>query len=246
MQRRTLSILLAVVLATVLFALIRGSGPRQSPTSPGEDADTSTVLAPAVPATPSPGNSAVPVLPSSTESATPVAYSPEDGQKVTLLKEILKSKNDNDPRLDRELRVLSEGAKNLMVQQYRAFEAEKRNERGTIVFLLGRNLRAEPDFSFLCEVLREPPCLSLKNCSGDPSTVGREDFEHESGEEITLAYPQIVALVALQDYLLAGSTTPTGRFSALKALECAKDSKVPAVQAKAAQVKSTSEHSSGS
>ena len=186
------------------------------------------------------------VIPSSSSSLVPIQaeVAPEDLQKISILKEIFKSKNDNDPRMDRELRVLSESAKVLMLQQYRSLEAEKRNERGTIVFLLGRNLRTEADFEFLCEVIREPPCFSLKNCAGEPSTVGREDFEHESGEEITLAYPQIVALRVLQDYLTAGSRSFAR--AAMKALQCAKDSRVGAVQAQADQVnQAISKHSSG-
>lgn len=159
-------------------------------------------------------------------AASPVGHhDPKDLQKVKVLEQILSSKNDNDPRLDREFIGLSAGAKSLFRDQYRSLPAEKRNERGTVVFLLGRNLTSESDFDFFCEVLREPPCFSLADCHR--SSASREDFDRESGEEITLAYPQIVALKVLE------KAESKWRQHVVKTLDCAKDSKVGVVARRA-------------
>ncbi|HXT01894.1 MAG TPA: hypothetical protein VN915_14560 [Elusimicrobiota bacterium] len=120
-------------------------------------------------------------------SAPPAAVS----GKVEELKTILLSRNDNDPRLDFDFNGLTPADKRAFRELYRETRREKRNERGTIVYLLGRNLTAPEDWAFLREVALEPPCLSLSDCSKKPAPGSDEEA---TGDEVTLAYPSLVAL----------------------------------------------------
>ncbi len=108
--------------------------------------------------------------------------------KLATLEDILRSRNDNDPRLDRDFIGLSEDAKRAFREKYASLARERLNERGTIVYLLGKNVRTPGDWVFLRGIAAEPPCLSLADCS-KPSGGGGE-----AGDEVTLAYPSLVAL----------------------------------------------------
>ena len=111
--------------------------------------------------------------------------------KLEELETILISRNDNDPRLDLDFNGLSTDDKRLFRKKYREIAAEKRNERGTIVYLLGRNLKTREDWEFFRQVALEPPCLSLSDCSKKPAPGSDEEA---TGDEVTLAYPSLVAL----------------------------------------------------
>jgi len=139
--------------------------------------------------------------------------------QLATLEDILSSRNDNDPRLDREFVGLSSEAKELFREKYRSFAPERRNERGTIVYLLGKNLQTADDWHFFRTVAAEPPCLSLADCS-TASTVGGE-----AGDEVTLAYPSLVALRQAQRAVEEGAS----RAEARGVLEAAKTSKMKAV-----------------
>ncbi|OFZ18070.1 MAG: hypothetical protein A2X94_02540 [Bdellovibrionales bacterium GWB1_55_8] len=209
-----------VLLATAFFFVrksppLPGAGTLSVTSSPDSDLQASKPA-------PSPINGG-----SNTEPSPVIA---KDGvqAKAQLLDQILASRNDNDPRMDTELRVLDQATKDLFRKKYRSMAAEKRNERGTVVFLIGRNITDENDLSFICEVLREPPCFSLADCQGTPASASKEDFHAESGESITLAYPQMVALSMLERFL---QTSPRRDLAeaAVRALRCGQDSRVEAV-----------------
>ncbi|MBI5247411.1 MAG: hypothetical protein HY923_09530 [Elusimicrobia bacterium] len=138
------------------------------------------------------------------------------------LEEILASRNDNDPRLDRDFLGLSPDAKRLFRAKYRSTPRERLNERGTIVYLLGKNLTESADWAFILEVAAEPPCLSLADCSKRSAEGGA------LGDEVTLAYP---SLVALRQAARAGS-----RNEARTVLKAGKASKVRAVARLAASL----------
>jgi hypothetical protein len=110
---------------------------------------------------------------------------------VDELMDILHSRNDNDPRLDRDFNELSSDTKRLFRKKYLEIPAEKRNERGTIVYLLGKNLLDAEDWEFFRQVALEPPCLSLSDCTKKPLPGSDEEA---TGDEVTLAYPPLVAL----------------------------------------------------
>lgn len=144
---------------------------------------------------------------------------PESRSRLALLEEILASRDDNDPRLDREFAGLSAEEKALFRAAYAARPRERLNERGTIVYLLGRNLTAPEDWAFLRAVAAEPPCLSLADCAKASASSG------EHGDEVTLAYPSLVAL--RQAHRAAAEGAPPAE--ARSVLEAARTSKAPAV-----------------
>src|SRR5437588_7002850 len=59
-------------------------------------------------------------------------------------------------------------------------------------YLLGKNISSPEDWAFLETVVREPPCLSLADCFGPAE--GAAAVQTEPGMDVTLAYPQLVAL----------------------------------------------------
>ncbi len=122
----------------------------------------------------------------------------EIAKKLETLNEIFLTRNDNDPRLDHDFNDLSAQAKEALEEKYQQLQVENRNARGTIVFLVGKNLNSNQDFNFLKKVISEPPCLSLSQCSTRyPGRIS----DHESATEVTLEYPQIVVLKSLEKYL---------------------------------------------
>lgn len=149
-----------------------------------------------------------------------------DREKLRILDEILKANNDNDPRMDRELRLLSDPLKSAVEARYQGLPIESRDERGMVVLLIGRNLSRPEDFAFLSTVLREPRCLSLADCKTPPAWSG---VLGESDQ--ALAYPQWVALRFLEREL-------GGPFeaSAVEALQTGLHSPNPAVAQRAAEL----------
>lgn len=140
---------------------------------------------------------------------TPEVLSEITQKQVSVLKEILASHNDNDPRMDRELKVLSAETKAIFRKIYKDIPAEKRNDRGTIVFLLGRNLSEPEDFDFINEVLNEPRCLSLADCNRiEVGGLSKEHDEHQGGFNVSLAYPQLVSLHSLANFLKEKTNGP--------------------------------------
>lgn len=126
-----------------------------------------------------PGSAKAPGKPS-------LASEEEVSGKVALLRNILLSGNDNDPRLDSEFRDLTESSKDSLRGFYRKLPADRANERGTVVFLLGREIRGKVDLAFLNDVLAEP--LSLRP---------KEEEHAGFSTELLSAYPQLMAVRAL-------------------------------------------------
>lgn len=119
-------------------------------------------------------------------------------QKVSTLKEILATKNDNDPRLDTELKNLTNSDKDALVNVYRDLKPESLNDKGTIVFLIGREMTRPEDAEFLKAVLSEEPCLSFDNCG---VTNAQTDPHMDSVNNVTLNYPQVVALNRIKTFV---------------------------------------------
>lgn len=161
---------------------------------------------------------------------------PEEQQKLVTLNEVLAARNDNDPRLDTAFRALTPGAKALFRSRYSGLTPESRNERGTVVYLLGRNLSSEEDLTFFKQVLSEPPCRSLADCGKPADTVLREDSHLESANEVTLAYPQIVALKSFESYLARLDADPRIADQVYSELRSAGESENPVVSRFARQI----------
>lgn len=137
------------------------------------------------------------------------------------LEQILLGRNDNDPRLDTAFNDLSSQDRLQFRVRYRELAPERRNERGTIVYLLGKNLREPKDWDFLREVVVEPPCLSLSDCGKPPAGAA------EAGDAVTLAYPALVALRQAQG---------VGGLPARAVVAAAKSSRSPTVRRAAARI----------
>lgn len=170
-------------------------------------------------------NSQVPTAPV-TPASTDAPATAHDREQASLFDQVIASKNDNDPRFDTDLRVLAPGARALLRERYANFAPEKRNERGTTVFLLGRNLETPEDFEFMGQVLSEAPCRSLESCDRDSPAETRENAHHDIGVEVTLAYPQIVALKSLERVLSTPGADPALVSQAMAKIRAARDSKV--------------------
>ena len=153
---------------------------------------------------------------------------PEEKAKIQVLSEIFQSKNDNDPRMDQVLKNLSEPVKAALQKQYLDTKAEMRNERGTIAFLIGRELRdgrgSKADVQFLKNVLMEKPCLSLNDCSKPSNSQSAEEQHLEGIHETTAHYPQLMDLRYLKQSLESGNLSPELRAEVISALEAARNS----------------------
>ena len=178
-------------------------------------------------------NMRIPSMAGSFEKAITVPVgTPEDAaevsKKIDLLHEILLSKNDNDPRLDTQFKNLSPELKAALRAEYKKIADEKRNDRGTLVFLLGREVRGVEDQAFFKSVLEEKPCLSLADCAVFTAPGTQEEQHMDSVNQTTLAYPQIMAL-KMQEEVYSQAATPALKESALQLIRAAAQSPVARV-----------------
>lgn len=152
-----------------------------------------------------------------------------------IFQEILKSKNDSDPRLDKDLHQLSDGLHQVLREKYQQLPAENRNERGLITYLLARDLKNIEDLDFLKAVYEEAPCLSLENCG-----VRSNSDPHLSGiDQTSMNYPQLAALYQLEKQIEnnPGRFQDTGMRDHMRALiNQAKQFGVPIVRNKAEEL----------
>lgn len=156
--------------------------------------------------------------------------------KVTLLKSILETNNDNDPRLDSEFRNLSEEDKEALTSMYESMRPESLNDRGTIVFLMGREITRPEDAEFLKRVLSEEPCLSLSNCA-IPNAA--RDPHMDSINDSTLSYPQLVALNRIKSFIGHNdlkNVNPSILSHLADAAKIGQNSRIPLVQARANEI----------
>ena len=172
--------------------------------------------------------------------AKPAKITPEDIRLVKTLNEILASKNDNDPRLDQSFNHLSSGARYLMEKRFYETPAEKLNEKGTIVFLLGNHLESGADIDFLGKVLEEPVCRSLEDCNKDANSADAEGAgaHQEVGIEVTLAYPKLMSIKKMESYLAKPNSEQSHEIQEriLNLLQKQMESPIPAVRRSAERV----------
>jgi hypothetical protein len=162
-----------------------------------------------------------------------VVLDDKDRDQVRVFEEIIASKNDNDPRMDRLLRDLSEPVKNELRKKYTATPLENRNERGTVVFLIGREVSegraSTADLQFLKEVLLEKPCLSLVDCTKSPASGSPDEQHLDSIHETTADYPQLMGLRYLRQALQSEVVSPVMREAIQSVFEAARQSPNPRV-----------------
>ncbi|RYZ65080.1 MAG: hypothetical protein EOP09_14860, partial [Proteobacteria bacterium] len=151
------------------------------------------------------------LVPTVAPAASDAPWSQKTQQQLSLLSEILASRNDNDPRLDTDLRELTHETKAAFRIKYESLPLESRNERGLIVFLLGRELKDEDDVRFLAKVLQEPSCESFTDCAkSSTASFNRDQEDHHAGQGAALAYPQLVAVKSLDRFLDKKNQPPAG------------------------------------
>ncbi len=118
----------------------------------------------------------------------------EDRNKWNAFENILKTKNDNDPHVDKELKSTSPTLHEALFLKYNSMPSEDRSGKGLIVYLIARDIKSEEDVQFLKKIYQEKPCLSLSDCS---SLAQDEDSHHASTTQTTLLYPQFTALYVI-------------------------------------------------
>lgn len=152
------------------------------------------------------------------------------------LEEILQSKNDNDPRLDKELSDLSLEFHKALFTKYQNLKPEDRNGRGTLVFLIARDLKNKDDLDFLQTVYEESPCLNLADCTAPPA----DDPTGSGSQETSLNYPQLAGLYQLDMQLSKRPELlkqPDFRAGVYSLLKTAENFPAPQVHAKAQQIR---------
>jgi hypothetical protein len=155
---------------------------------------------------------------------------------MAVFEEILKSNNDNDPRLDSVLRQLSPETRSALYERYGKLKPEDRDGRGLIVFLIARDLSYASDVEFLAKVYQEQPCLSL----GDCKNTGSDDPHFSGVNETTLNYPQFAGLFQLESQLAMRPRllqNPEFKSQLEYLLKQAESFPVPAIADKAAEIR---------
>lgn len=229
------------VAATLIFKWVLSKNPNSSEIqfeaiTPGQNSSVAphTRIQPTQTETPA---TSAPLKP----EALVTQYSPTTQKLLLTLDEILISKNDNDPRLDRDFRHLTAESKSALRKKYSTLTLEDRNGRGTIALLIGREITEAQDIQFLKEILSEPPCYSLENCTQETHMPTGGDAHHEMGFQVTLAYPQLSALYWLEKFLTRPNTENSGLPHALmeearKVIQISKESPVPVIRRKAEDI----------
>jgi hypothetical protein len=160
-------------------------------------------------------------------------YSLETQGKLKTLAEIMGSKNDNDPRLDTDLKNLTEQDKVALKDFYSDLKLESLNERGTVVFLMGRSIQGPEDLDYMKDVLAEDPCMSLDNCT---SKNVAKDTHLDSMDETTMSYPQQIALESISRYTQSrtmAELSANDKLHLIQAIQEAKRSPIYTIQRKA-------------
>ncbi len=123
----------------------------------------------------------------------------EDKAKWFVFESIFNSKNDNDPRLDSELKKLSVPLHEALYEKYDSLQPENHSGKALIAYLIARDLTTTSDTQFLKKVFQESPCLSLQDCNSRAS----ENSHHSGVEQTTLIIVQLNVLYSLEQKILA-------------------------------------------
>jgi hypothetical protein len=162
----------------------------------------------------------------------------EDQNRWATFEEILITKNDNDRRMDTQLKNLSPALREALYKKYDSIPAEDRSAKGLVVFLVAREIKTIEDIEFLKKVYQETPCLSLADCK----IVGSEDPHHSSVNETTLTYPQQSGLYLIEKQLKENPqllNNAAFRSGVIQILVQAENFAVPAIREKARAIRQT-------
>jgi hypothetical protein len=138
-------------------------------------------------------------VPEPIESATPTStphlpkgalkLEPKDLRKIVVLQELMDSKNERDPRIEKDLSDLSPEVKSVVETLYTETPASQTQERGMIVLVLGRQITQKADIDFLKQVLMEKP-----RANGDAHAKAADAKLSDANP---VYYPQVVAMRSL-------------------------------------------------
>lgn len=177
---------------------------------------------------------------SSTEINNSSAYlnkfSEQDKTIWSTLEAVLNSNNDNDPRINLDLKNLSPSIHEALYEKYESIISENRNAKGLIVFLVARDLKSKEDIEFIAKTYQEAPCLSLDDCKN----VGSDDAHHSGPNQTTLVYPQLAGLYQIEQQIKIRPEIlkdPALRNEIVSLLKQAEDFPVLIVQQKAKEIR---------
>lgn len=119
---------------------------------------------------------------------------PADQKKWQLITESINNPNDNDQRVDSELKDLSSEMHALIREAYAKTKMENRNGRGFLAFLIARDMKTLEDIKFLGEIYQESPCLGMNDCTKQEDA----DPHIDSINQTSLNYPQFVTLYQIE------------------------------------------------
>lgn len=174
--------------------------------------------------------------PEAVAPSAPKLFAPPEAAKWMVFEEVLLGKNDNDPRINSELRELSQSTHSALYERYDSIAPENRNGRGLVVFLISRNLKSAVDIDFLKKVYQEQPCLGLDDCKN----TGSADPHFSGLNQTTLNYPQLAGLYQIEQQLHdrpALLADPVMKDGILFLLKQAENFPVPQVQQKATEIR---------
>lgn len=164
-------------------------------------------------------------------------FSQEEKSQWQIFETLLKTKNDNDPRLDQELKKLSPPFRVALYQKYDLLPPEDHSGRGLIVFLIARNISSQEDIDFLKKIYQETPCLSLANCK---SAENNTDPHHSSTDQTTLVYEKLAGLYLIEKQISQNPdllNNASYRSGTIQVLAQAESYPVPAVHEKARSIR---------
>lgn len=160
----------------------------------------------------------------------------EEQAKFEVVEDILDSKNDNDPRLDSELKNLTPELKLALQTRYKQLPEEKRNERGLLLHLVARELNSIQDLEFIQSAYEEPPCMGLSDCR----QADNFDPHMDALNQTTLDYPQKVGLYHLEKSLGERPQLledAAFKNAAIELLKSAENFPVPSIQRQAKKIR---------
>ena len=178
--------------------------------------------------------------PSPTEIKSPFAhenFSPQEKVQWTIFEDILKTKNDNDPRLDQDLKKISSRFREALYEKYAQLPPEDHSRRGLVVYLIGRDTSSSEDLQFLKKIYQEPPCLSMADCK---SSSTNPDPHHSSVDQTTLVYEQLSGLYLIERQISQNPNLlneASSRSEFIQILAQAESYPVPAVHEKARAIR---------
>lgn len=171
-------------------------------------------------------------VPSYIESLTP-----QEKNQWLVFESILKTKNDNDPRLDQDLKKLTPAFRQALYEKYSLLRPEDHNGRGLIVYLIAREISSNDDIQFLKKVYQDPPCLSMADCK---SAAGNNDPHHSAMDQTTLIYEQLSGLYLIDKQLTQNPgllNDATSRSGFIQILAQAESYPIPVIHEKARAIR---------